>query len=131
MTDAPPPVGYPLGPEHRKKFKAFMRHWQHRLGLTRWRIEYSPKKTTYMSEVEFTDDACLAAYRLPSKWKTEEPTDLNLERTAYHECGHVLLRRLIMVAAEKGIDHVDTEAAEHEVINALEKEFFPHIDEKE
>ena len=39
--------------------------------------------------------------------------------------------RLIMVAAEKGIDHVDTEAAEHEVINALEKEFFPHIDEKE
>lgn len=101
-------------------FDGFVRTWQARLNLSDWRIERGtqPAKNA-MATVEFNAPARLATYRL-GDFGAEKITPESLEKTALHEIAHVLLYDLLDVATAKH-EPDQLEAAEHRVINVLEK----------
>lgn len=101
-------------------FDAFIAKWQAKFSLGDWRIErgLKPAKNA-MASVEFNPGARLATYRL-GDFGAEAITPAALEATVIHELLHVLLFDLIDTAAGKSTDE-ELEAAEHQVINVLEK----------
>lgn len=95
--------------------------WQTILSLGDWRIEAgrTPAKNA-MASIEFNQAARLAIYRL-GDFGAEAITDRSLERTAVHELLHVLLHDLIAAASDHRTSDEQLEAAEHRVINVLER----------
>lgn len=102
-------------------FDQRVRHWQHTLSLGDWRIERGqrPAKDA-MASVEFDDGARLATYRL-GDFGSEQITPETLDKTALHELLHVLLHDLIAAAQDRSATEERLEAAEHRVINVLER----------
>jgi hypothetical protein len=102
-------------------FDKYVQHWQTVLSLGDWRIERGerPAKNA-MASVEFNEGARLAVYRL-GDWGGEKITEKSLERTALHELLHILLHDLILQAADHRTSDEQLEAAEHRVINVLER----------
>lgn len=102
-------------------FDQFVQKWQTKLSLGDWRIERGSKPAkNAMASVEFNEGARLAVYRL-GDWGAEEITPLSLEKTALHELLHILLHDLIMAASDHRTSDDQLEAAEHRVINVLER----------
>jgi hypothetical protein len=101
-------------------FDAYVLKWQQLLNLQDWRIERGgrPAKNA-MASVEFNPPARLAIYRL-GDFGNEAITPESLEQTVIHELLHVVLFDLIDVASGKSTED-EVEAAEHKVINVLEK----------
>lgn len=110
-----------VGAEDAKLFDGFVAKWQTRLSLGDWRIErgLKPAKAA-MASVEFNDPARLAVYRL-GDFGAEAITPASLEKASIHELLHVLLRDLLLVAQDRGAAPEALEAAEHRVINVLER----------
>lgn len=101
-------------------FDAYVQKWQAKFSLGDWRIEKNDKPAkNAMAQVEFNPGARLAVYRL-GDFGAETITPISLEKTAIHELLHVLLYDLIYTASGKSSDE-ELEAAEHRVINVLEK----------
>jgi hypothetical protein len=102
-------------------FDQFVQKWQTKLSLGDWRIERGmrPAKNA-MASVEFNDGARLAVYRL-GDFGAEPITPQSLEKTALHELLHILLHDLIVVASDHRSTDEQLEAAEHRVINVLER----------
>ena len=102
-------------------FDMYMAHWQDVLSLRDWRIEPGnrPAKNA-MASVEVNPPARLAVYRL-GDFGAEKITPASLKKTALHECLHLLLHDLIETAANHGATPDQLEAAEHRVINVLER----------
>lgn len=102
-------------------FDQFVQKWQTTLSLGDWRIERGQKPAkNAMASVEFNDGARLAVYRL-GDFGAEAITPQSLERTALHELLHVLLHDLIEVASDPRTSGEQVEAAEHRIINLLER----------
>ena len=102
-------------------FDQFVQKWQTTLSLGDWRIERGQKPAkNAMASVEFNDGARLAVYRL-GDFGAESITPQSLERTALHELLHVLLHDLIEVASDPRTSGEQIEAAEHRIINLLER----------
>ena len=103
-------------------FDGFVKQWQAKLNLGDWRIERGskPARKGAMATVEFDDGARLATYKL-GDFGAEKITPLALERTAIHELAHIFLHDLITVAQDRGVTPDALDAAEHKVINLLEK----------
>lgn len=102
-------------------FDQFVQKWQTTLSLGDWRIERGQKPAkNAMATVEFNQGARLAVYRL-GDWGGEEITPQSLERTALHELLHILLHDLIDAASDPRSGDEQLEAAEHRVINVLER----------
>ena len=102
-------------------FDQFVQQWQTTLSLGDWRIERGQKPAkNAMASVEFNEGARLAIYSL-GDFGAEEITPQSLERTALHELLHVLLHDLIDVATNPRASEEQLEAAEHCVINVLER----------
>lgn len=95
--------------------------WQRILNLCDWRIERGqrPAKNA-MASVEFNDGARLATYRI-GDWGGDEITEASLDATALHELLHVLLHDLIETAADPRSTPEQMDAAEHRVVNILER----------
>lgn len=102
-------------------FDQYMAHWQAVLSLGDWRIERGnrPAKNA-MASVEINPPARLAVYRL-GDFGGEQITPASLKKTALHECLHLLTYDLIEIAADRGATPDQLEAAEHRVINVLER----------
>ena len=102
-------------------FDQYMAHWQTVLSLGDWRIEKGnrPAKNA-MASVEVNPPARLAVYRL-GDFGAEAITPASLKKTALHECLHLLTFDLIETAADRGATPDQLEAAEHRVINVLER----------
>lgn len=102
-------------------FDQCMARWQTVLHLGDWRIERGkrPAKDA-MASVEFDEPARLATYRL-GDFGGDTITDQLLDTTALHESLHILLHDLIEVAQDKSAEPEALEAAEHRVINVLER----------
>lgn len=102
-------------------FDSYMAQWQTELSLGDWRIErgHKPAKDA-MASVEFNDPARLAVYRL-GDWKGDPITDDALNATALHEALHILLHDLVTLAQDTRATPDQIEAAEHRVINVLER----------
>lgn len=104
-----------------KEFAECMRFWQEFLNLQDWRIEpgLKPAPNGAMASVEFNDPARLATYRLGDFCRPV--TKQLMGWTSLHETLHVLLRDLIVTLQDRSSTPDQLEAAEHRVINVLEK----------
>jgi len=102
-------------------FDQCMNHWQEELSLGDWRIERGSRPAKgAMASVEFNQPARLATYRI-GDFGAERITPDSLKKTALHECLHVLMHDLIEIATDRGSSAEQIEAAEHRVINVLER----------
>ncbi len=102
-------------------FDQCMWHWQEELSLGDWRIERGSKPAKgAMASVEFNQPARLATYRI-GDFGAEKITPQTLKKTALHECLHVLMHDLIETATDRGSSAEQIEAAEHRIINVLER----------
>ena len=102
-------------------FDQCMLHWQEELSLGDWRIERGSKPAKgAMASVEFNQPARLATYRI-GDFGAEKITPQTLKKTALHECLHVLMHDLIETATDRGSSAEQIEAAEHRIINVLER----------
>lgn len=80
-------------------FAKSIKKWQEVLNLGDWRIEKGTKPAKQaMASVEFNENARLAVYRL-GDFGAEKITDESLDKTALHECLHIFLHDLMMVAS--------------------------------
>lgn len=105
-------------------FDQQMAYWQDKLCLGDWRIERGLKPAKgAMASVEFNQSARLATYRI-GDFGAEKITPDSLKKTALHECLHVLMHDLIETATDRGSSPEQIEAAEHRVINVLERILF-------
>lgn len=102
-------------------FDQCMARWQQQLHLGDWRIErgHRPAKNA-MASVEFNAPARMAVYRL-GDFGAEPITEQSLDDTALHESLHILLFDLVQTAQDKSAEPEQLEAAEHRVINVLER----------
>ena len=102
-------------------FDQCMIHWQEELSLGDWRIERGPRPAKRaMASVEFDPPQRLATYRI-GDFGAEKITPQTLKKTALHECLHVLMHDLIETATDRGSSAEQIEAAEHRIINVLER----------
>lgn len=103
-------------------FKHCVAKWQQVLHLGDWRIEQGARTSTkrVMAMVEFDDGARLATYRF-GDWGGEQITIESLDTTALHELLHVLLHDLVATASDPHASDEKLDAAEHRVINVLER----------
>ena len=102
-------------------FDQCMARWQQVLHLGDWRIERGQRSAkNAMASVEFNVPAKLAIYRL-GDFGAEPITEQSLDNTALHESLHILLHDLITVAQYRSAEPEQLEAAEHRVINILER----------
>lgn len=108
--------------EQAKEFDQWMRRWQAALNLGDWRIEAGkrPASKGAMADVHCDPAARLATYRL-GDWGGEEINTKSLRETALHESLHILFHDLIDAAQDRNADPEKLEAAEHRVINVLER----------
>ena len=114
----------PVNPEQAVMFDGFVAKWQTLLNLGDWRLERGAKPAKQaMASVEFNDPARLATYRL-GDFGAEQITAASLEKTCIHELLHVRLRDLIAMAQDRDATPEQLEAAEHAVINVMERLLF-------
>jgi len=108
--------------EQIERFNVYIKHWQTVLNLVDWRIERGKKKAAKgaMADVSIDSTARLATYRL-GDFGGDEITDSLLKHTALHECLHVFLYDLIAAAQANPQNAETLAAAEHRIINVLEK----------
>lgn len=103
-----------------KIFAESIKKWQQVLNLGDWRIEKGVKPAKQaMASVEFNEGARLAVYRL-GDFGAEKITNDSLDKTALHECLHIFLHDLMIVATDPKSSDEDIEMQEHRVINLLE-----------
>lgn len=103
------------------EFDGYVVYWQDLLNLRDWRIERSRKPAKdSMAEVEFDDCQRLATYRL-GDFGGEVINKNTLNKTALHEVLHVFLKDLTAVCRDPKSSEDQLDAAEHRVINVLEK----------
>ena len=107
-------------PKDAEIFADSIKKWQQILNLGDWRIEKGTKPAKQaMASVEFNENARLAVYRL-GDFGAEKITDDSLDKTALHECLHIFLHDLMIVATDPKSSDEDIEMQEHRVINLLE-----------
>lgn len=117
-------------PEQAKLFDQYVRQWQRTLSLGDWRLERGQRPAKgAMASVEFDLGARLAIYRL-GDFGAEPITPESLNRTALHELLHVLLYDLIEAAQDSGASEERLTAAEHRVINVLERVLAGEVDDQ-
>lgn len=105
---------------HITAFSRYMRKWQRVLGLNDWRVERIRGRSTAMAEVEISLPDRLATYRLGKNFGDAKVTPEALDSAACHECIHVLLAEFKSICQSRAPDD-DVMAAEHRVVNTLEK----------
>ena len=106
--------------EQQKQFHKYIEFWQETLNLMDWRIERVNKVARgAMAAIEFNDAARLVTYRL-GDFGSATINASSLSSTALHECLHVFIHDLV-VAAQNKASLEELEAAEHRVVNTLEK----------
>ena len=109
-----------LTPEQDAEFDARMRFWQARLGLLDWRIVRGTRRTSAMADVKITYGSRLASY-VTGNFGAEGVSSETIDSVARHESLHILLADLTHMAGLAEPDAVALEAAEHRVVNVLEK----------
>ena len=118
-------IVHALTPDDAEEFWGYLFKWQGKLSLKNWRIVQSPIETKNMAEMCNWDwKQRQVTCRLGLNWKSSEITPESLEQTAVHELLHVLLHALIETAKENKTED-DLIAAEHAVINTLERLLVP------
>ena len=107
--------------EQAVEFDQWIKHWQQVLNLNDWRIERSMKPAKgAMASMQCDAQARLGTYQLGDFGSATINTE-SLSMTALHECLHVFLFDLISTAQDRLATADQLDAAEHRVVNVLEK----------
>jgi len=107
--------------EQAAEFDAYIKHWQQVLNLMDWRLERSSKPVrAAMAAMQCDSQARLGSYQLGDFGATKINSE-SLSMTALHECLHVFLFDLISTAQDRAATPEQLDAAEHRVINVLER----------
>lgn len=107
--------------EQAEEFDAYIKHWQQVLNLMDWRLERSSKPVrAAMAAMQCDSQARLGSYQLGDFGSTTVNSE-SLSMTALHECLHVFLFDLISTAQDRASTPEQLDAAEHRVINVLER----------
>lgn len=107
--------------EQVREFDEHIKHWQQVLNLMDWRLERSNKPIrAAMAAMQCDSQARLGIYQLGDFGSTDIDTE-SLSMTALHECLHVFLFDLIATAQDRLATPEQLDAAEHRVINVLER----------
>jgi len=107
--------------EQSAEFDEWIKRWQQTLNLNDWRIERSSKiARAAMASMQCDGQARLGTYQLGDFGATTINTE-SLSMTALHECLHVFLFDLIATAQDRLATPEQLDAAEHRVINVLER----------
>jgi hypothetical protein len=107
--------------EQAAEFDAYIKHWQQVLNLMDWRLERSSKPVrAAMAAMQCDSQARLGSYQLGDFGSTTVNSE-SLSMTALHECLHVFLFDLISTAQDRAATPEQLDAAEHRVINVLER----------
>lgn len=115
-------------PEHKAEFAGYIDLWQGRMNLKDWRIQPGMKPATgAMASMSIDAASHLAVWRIGKHFGTEPVTAQTLEATAVHELLHVLLADFALAIESKASDELIA-AAEHRVINTLERLLVPKCD---
>jgi hypothetical protein len=107
-----------LNAEQLALFDARMHYWQDRLGLNDWRLEKSKRKTRNMADIKIFHRDRLCTYAV-GDFGAAAITDELIDKTACHECVHLLLAELLNVVSVSDDDDLQM-AAEHRVVTTLE-----------
>jgi hypothetical protein len=108
-----------LTDEQKALFDSRIAYWQDALGLKDWRVERSKRRTNSMADVKLSFGARLASYTT-GDFGSAPITPESINETALHEMLHVLLAELLHLTGKTN-DAELLEAAEHRVVNVLEK----------
>jgi hypothetical protein len=107
--------------EQAAEFDAYIKYWQQVLNLMDWRLERSSKPVrAAMAAMQCDSQARLGSYQLGDFGSTTVNSE-SLSMTALHECLHVFLFDLISTAQDRAATPEQLDAAEHRVINVLER----------
>jgi hypothetical protein len=110
-----------LSAEQAAEFDEWVKHWQQILNLNDWRIERSNKPArAAMASMQCDGQARLGVYQL-GDFGSAAINSESMSMTALHECLHVFLFDLISTAQDRLSSPDQLDAAEHRVINVLEK----------
>jgi len=110
-----------LSAEQAAEFDEWIKHWQQILNLNDWRIERSNKPArAAMASMQCDGQARLGVYQL-GDFGSAAINSESMSMTALHECLHVFLFDLISTAQDRLSSPDQLDAAEHRVINVLEK----------
>jgi len=110
-----------LSAEQAAEFDEWIKHWQQILNLNDWRIERSNKPArAAMASMQCDGQARLGVYQL-GDFGSATINSESMSMTALHECLHVFLFDLISTAQDRLSSPDQLDAAEHRVINVLEK----------
>lgn len=103
------------------EFDEYIKHWQQVLNLMDWRLERSNKPIrAAMAAMQCDSQARLGTYQL-GDFGAANIDEQSLSMTALHECLHVFLFDLIATAQDRTATAEQIDAAEHRVINVLER----------
>ena len=103
------------------EFDKYIKHWQQVLNLMDWRLERSSKPVrAAMAAMQCDGQARLGTYQL-GDFGAATINEESLSMTALHECLHVFLFDLISTAQDRLASPDQLDAAEHRVINVLER----------
>jgi len=116
-------IDYTLTERHFSHFKMCCMRWLKLLGLSEWDVYYLFELREDMQAIVCTNYKGLkATIILSTKWNDINlPTDDALDKTALHECIHILLAKVEASAGDRSFSHTDFEMLEHEVVNRLVK----------
>ena len=104
-----------------QQFDEYIKHWQRALNLMDWRLERNSKPVrAAMAAMQCDGQARLGSYQLGDFGAANIDSE-SLSMTALHECLHVFLFDLISTAQDRLATPEQLDAAEHRVINVLER----------
>ena len=114
---------YILTEENYSHFKMCCARWIRLLNLNDWDIYYIFKlKEGLKAQVVTNYCGLKATIILSTNWNDIcLPTEAELDKTALHECLHILMNKLSTMAKDRTFSEIDYEMMEHEAINRLIK----------
>lgn len=104
-----------------KYFVARCGYWQKELGLMDWSIHITHEalEDKYANTI-YGDESGVATIQLGLDWGEPPVTQEQLNRTALHECCHLLFSNLSTEAKARYASEYDIDRAEHHIIRVLE-----------
>lgn len=102
-------------------FKERVTYWQKELGQVDWSIHFRHEPLGDMfAETRMNNEAHVAVVVLAKDWEDDPVTEEQLNRTAFHECLHLVLSDLVSEARARYAVQYDIDRAEHAAIRILE-----------
>lgn len=119
-----------LSRENYEYFQKMFSIWQSRLGQICWRVDFGFRDLSgdeSYALTHYNTNGMVALVELSTKWRDREPTEINLENTAFHEVCELLITPLETLARSRKFDEDAIEHERHTIIRILENFAFAGV----